>query len=198
MKILGMKSRLMVMLVATCLFFIFLTGCSLKSYDKTTLEFAKNGSIGLHIVEQFDESKYDFEELKALNEAEINVYNSYGKSQVTNKGCTLKDGIVRIDIEYEEDDAYFDMNNVILFYGTVTDAKKAGYNLVNKIASTEGFGLIDQNDWASLGAQHIAIVSEEISVKMPGKIYYADGGVTLTGSDRADVSGEGLHYIVSE
>lgn len=198
MKTIGVKSRLMLFLIATCLFFVLLTGCGTKKYDKTTLEFAKTGDIDLHIVDEFDESLYSIEELSALNEAEINVYNSYGKGKVVNKGCAVDNGIIRIDIRYDSDDAYFDMNNVVLFYGDADSAKNAGYNLIGKVTSTEGNGTLNQSDWNGMSLQKVVAVSEEIEVVMPGKILYVGDGVTLTSANSASVSGEGMHYIICE
>ncbi len=198
MRTIGMKSKIVVLFVATCLFFVFLTGCALKKYDKTTLVFNKSGSIELHIVDAFDESIYSIEELSALNEAEINVYNSYGNGKVTNKGCVVENGTLRIDIVYDSDDAYYDMNNVVLFYGTVDEAKNAGYNLIDKVTGTSGEGVLSQAQWMGMSQQKVVVVSEDIDVTLPGKISYAGEGVTLTGTNSASVAGDGLHYMVCE
>lgn len=198
MRVIGVKGKLKLIVVATCLFFVFLAGCGKANYNKTTLEFRKNGNIALHIVDSFDESKYDFEELKALNEAEINVYNSYGKGKVTVENCSLTDSILNIDICYGDDDAYFDMNKMVLFYGKVSDAKNAGYNLIGKVTSTQGDGVMEQSAWTNLADYRVIVVSEEIEVDVPGKILYAGEGITLTGANKASVSGEGLHYLICE
>lgn len=197
-ELIGMRSRKGLIIGTACLFFGILAGCGTGKFDTTTLVFESKGELVLHIVDEFDENEYDYEELKALNEAEVNVYNSYGKGKATIEGSNLKDGIVRIDIRYDSDDAYFDMNNVVLFYGNVDEARNAGYNLTGKVTGTSGEGLLEQNAWADMKDQRVVVVSEEIAVNMPGKILYAGDGVTLTGAKNATVEGEGLHYIIGE
>ena len=198
MRVIGVKSKIRLLIVATCLFFVFISGCGTVKYDKTTLEFRRNGNVALHIVDSFDTSLYSFEELQALNEAEVNVYNSYGKDKVTIENCSLENDIINIDICYGSDDSYYDMNNVVLFYGTVSEAKNAGYNLTGKVTSTQGEGVMSQSTWYDMSSNRVAVVSEDIEVNMPGKILYAGEGVTLTSVNGASVSGEGLHYIISE
>lgn len=192
----GMKSRLISS--AACLFCIFLLGCGSVKYDTTTLEFKNNGSFSLHIVEMFDESKYSYQELTALNEAEVNVYNSYGKGKVTIENSSCEDGMVRIDMLYSDDDAYYDLNHTVLFYGNSKSAKNAGYNLVGKVTSVNGDGALDQATFKNMESEKVIIVSEEIEVIAPGKILYVGEGVTLTKSNAVKVEGTGLHYIISQ
>ena len=193
-----MKSKLKLIVVATCLFFVFLVGCGKVTYDKTTLVFSKGGDITLHIVDSFDATLYNFEELKAFNETEVNAYNSSGKGKVTIENCSLTDSVLNIDIRYSDDDAYFDMNKLVLFYGSVSDAKNAGYNLTGKVTSTQGDGVMDQATWKNLTNHKVVVVSEDIAVEVPGKILYAGDGITLTGANKANVSGEGFHYLICE
>ncbi len=170
----------------------------MEKFDTTTIVFESNGELVLHIVDEFDESLYNYEELKALNEAEVNVYNSYGKGKVTIEDSSLKEGTVSISMRYDSDDAYFDTNNVILFYGSVDDARNAGYNLTGKVTGTGGEGTLEQSIWDGMSSQRVVVVSENIDVKLPGKILYAGEGVTLTGAKKATVEGEGLHYVICD
>lgn len=191
----GMKSKRRMLLSATCLFFILLTACGSKNIDKTTLEFLKTGSIKLHIVEDWDSSLYDFDELNTMNQQEVNTYNASSHS-VTILSSELKNGQARIVMEYANDDSYFDLNKKVLFYGTATNAKNAGYNLVGKVNATDGSGALKPADWNEMDTERVMIVSENIDVIAPSDIIYYGDGVTVTGSDTATVDGAQLRYII--
>jgi len=198
MIIKGIKSNFILLVSAMCLFCIFIVGCGSNAINRTTLEFNKDGSFVLHIVDTLDESKYSYEELNALNEAEVNVYNSYGKGSVSIEKSSFENGIVYIDMKYSDDDVYYDMNHIVLYYGTVKAAKNAGYNIVGKMTSTSDGSGIDQAILKTMDENKLIIVSEDIDVIAPSKITYISEGVTVLNSKSVEVSGEGLHYIVCE
>ena len=193
-----LKRRISVLISAIFLFCVFLLGCGNTKYDTTTLEFKNDGSFILHIVDSFDESRYSLQEFTALNEAEVNVYNSYGKGKVTIENTSLENGVISVDMRYSDDDAYFDLNHVVLFYGNIKSAKNAGYNLVGKVNGVGGEGALDQVTFKNMENQKVVVVSEQIEVVLPGKILYVGEGVTLTKSNAAKIEGEGLHYIICE
>lgn len=192
---LGMKSKRKLLLGATCLFFIFLTACGSRTIGKTTLEFMKTGSIKLHIIEDWDSSLYDFDEMNAMNQQEVNKYNASSHS-VTILSSELKNGQARVVMEYANDDSYFDLNKKVLFYGTATSAKSAGYNLVGKVNATDGSGELEPASWNEMDTERVMIVSENIDVIAPSDIIYYGEGVTITGSDSATVDGAQLRYII--
>ena len=199
MHYLGMKSKRRLLICTACLFFIFLSACGSPEYSKNTLEFLKSGSIILHIRDSFDESLYDFNELCSMNEQEVGAYNAKtGKETVVIKDSKLENGIVSLDIEYKEDDAYYDINGTVLFFGDVKSARSAGYNLVGKVRSTADASELDQKTWKNMTDEKIAIISEPIDVSMPGEIIYMGDGVKLISRNGATVDDGGLRYIISK
>ena len=194
----GMIGKKRLVLCAACLFFFIFAGCS-KSFDKTTLELVKDGTVILHINEPFDETLYDFDELCAMNEKEVNDYNSaHDAKSVTINKSELSGGRAIIDIEYREDDAYYDINGTVLFFGDVKSARSAGYNLVGKVRSTSDASELDQKTWKNMTDEKIAIISEPIDVSMPGEIIYMGDGVKLISRNGATVDDGGLRYIISK
>ena len=51
----GMIGKKRLVLYAACLFLFIFAGCG-KSFDQTTLELVKDGTVILHIKEPFDET----------------------------------------------------------------------------------------------------------------------------------------------
>ena len=192
----GMIGKKRLVLCAACLFFFIFSGCG-KSFDTTTLELGKDGTVILHINEPFDESLYDFDELCAMNEKEVNAYNlAHDTKPVSIKKSEIVDKRAIIDIEYKEDDAYYDMNGTVLFYGDCKSARSAGYNLVGKVRSTSDASELDQKTWKNMTDEKVAIISEPIDVSMPGDIIYMGDGVKLTSRNTVTVDDGGLRYII--
>lgn len=197
-KIVGRKNKTTVML-ASCLFSIILTGCGIKSYDTNILQFSKDGSITEYMVEEFDESLYDATELKGELTAQIDEYNSSNeKDKVVLGDYELKDGVLKCSVTYPSDNAYFDLNNTPLFYGTIAQAVKAGYSLLTPVNSVETGELLESGALQKLDA-HIVILNIPTDVNTYKNITYISKGVTV-GDDHkmATVSGEGTAYIVFE
>ena len=197
-KIVGRKNKTIVML-ASCLFSIILTGCGIKSYDTNILQFSKDGSITEYMVEEFDESLYDATELKGELTAQIDEYNSSNeKDKVVLGDYELKDGVLKCSVTYPSDNAYFDLNNTPLFYGTIAQAVKAGYSLLTPVSSVETGELLESGALQKLDA-HIVILNIPTDVNTYKNITYISKGVTV-GDDHkmATVSGEGTAYIVFE
>ena len=64
-------------LVSICLLFVFLTGCGEVSLQSgTNLQLEKDGSVMVTYIEEFSSDYYDLEELKKMNEEEVNAYNT--------------------------------------------------------------------------------------------------------------------------
>ena len=134
-------------------------------------------------------------EMNNMNLQEVNKYNASSHT-VTILSSELKDGQARVVMEYANDDSYFDLNKKVLFYGTATSAKNAGYNLVGKVNAVDGSGDLKPASWNEMDTERVMIVSENIDVIAPSDIIYYGEGVTLTGNCSAAVDGSQLRYII--
>ena len=193
----GVRSKKRTVICAACLFFIFMCACGNAEYSGTTVVFEKDGSILLHIQEEFDESLYDYDELCRMNEQEVASYNNSGDSkEVEIKDSSISDNVVSIDIAYAHDGAYYDMNGSVIFWGDCKTARSAGYNLVGKVKSTSDGKTLDQKTWKDMSGEKVAVVSEPVDVRLPGDILYIGEGLTLTGKNSAKAEEGGLRYII--
>ena len=157
----------------------------------------RNGDITLYIVEWFDESLYDFNELCNMNQQEIDAYNN-GSNKVSVVKSELDKNMLTLVIKYTSDDAYYDMNNTVLFYGDCASAKKAGYNLTGKVSSVSDSNVLSQKDWEGIADKKVIIVSESIDVVMPSKPLYVSEGVSVKGNKNARIASDGLQYIICD
>jgi len=192
----GMKSKI-TMIAFACLFFIVPTGCGSRNYSTTTIEFDKTGAVILNIIEPFDTTRYDFDELCAMNEKEISDYNG-SSEKVTILSAQLKDGKTDIRIHYSDDDAYYDLNKTVLFYGSVASAKSAGYNLTGKVNSIDGTKELMIGEWNEMDNEKVIIVSEPVDIVTPSKILYASEGCMVTGSNAITALEGDMRYIICQ
>lgn len=196
MHFIGRNKRTIVTIIS-CLFLILLTACGEKEYVVSTMDFQKDGKIVENLIEDFDTSIYDADELKAEIEKEISAYNKGKDNQVSLLEFKCENNKVYCKIEYPSDDAYFDINSIPIYYGTVAGATKAGYNLPDNLINVKDGKNAKGQAVANMKDLHILIINQSIDVNTYKDIKYASEGVTL-GDDHstATVIGDSTAYIV--
>lgn len=186
-------------LLVVCFLFISLTGCgSSTDVSVSTLQLHKDGSITQIIVEDFPEEEYNFEELMQMNQQEVDDYNeSVSKEAVRINQMKLDDKNVVVDMEYTGANAYFGLNGTVLYFGTVDQAKAAGYDLNVTLNSVSKDETLSPEELKEMGNRHIAIVNEAVDVLTYGKILYVSDGVTAGKNKKlATVAEDETAYIV--
>lgn len=185
-------------LLASCLFLITLSGCGQRFADKNTLAFNKDGSITEYMAEEFDTAIYDMDEWEAQVKSEIENYNSErGKSEVKLLGAKHEGGILKCTVQYASDNAYFDLNKLPLFYGTVEQAINAGYSLMTPVKDVQTGEKLSPSVLQGMKEKHIVILKYDTDVSTYKKITHISEGV-IWGEDykTATVSSESTAYIV--
>lgn len=193
------RKRIEGILISICLLFIFLTGCNHNTdYTQTTLQLEKDGTIIQTIVEEFQDSSYDFEELKQMNQEETKAYNeSVSHEAIETTMMQYEGDKVKAVITYMNVNDYYGFNNTILYFGTIEQAKIAGYNLNVNLVSVDGQDKISPDELKDMEKRHIAIVNEAVDVHTYGKILYTSEDVTVGKNKKlATVAGEETAYIV--
>jgi len=196
MHFIGRDKRTIVTFIS-CLFLILLTGCGNKEYTVSTIDFQKDGKISEVIIEDFDTSIYDSDELKTEIEDEIASYNKGKDDNASLVEYKCEDSKVYCKVDYPSDDAYFEINSIPMYYGTIGGAIRAGYNLPDTFINIKEDKKIKGQVISAMKDSHIIIISEAVDVNTYKDIKYTSNGVTL-GDDhsRATISGEETAYIV--
>lgn len=178
-----------------------IAGCSsLELADANTISVQKNGSIKQTIVEQFERSYYDVDELSEMAQEKIDQFNN-GTENIVCDSIKTKDGKIIVEITYQTGTDYADFNNRELFSGTVEEAEAEGYSLKHAVAQ-DGSD-INEEQLAEIAQNHVLIVQtkegEELDVKVYDKILYTSGNVILSGKKDAYITAEGedmLSYVI--
>ncbi len=186
-------------LVSICLLFVFLTGCGeVQLQTGTNLQLDKDGGLTVTYIEEFPNDYYDVEELKALNQEEVNEYNAKHSVPVVEIIDTQTDGnTVTLTMYFNSVEDYGDMNGIVLFSGTVAQAEASGYDLHRVFTEVKSGELVAEINWDDLAMNHVMIIDEASVVHTYGKILYVTEGVSVSQNKKmATVTGEERAVIV--
>ncbi len=195
-KVLVGRKNVIKMIFASCLF-LFICGCGKAQYETNTLVFNKDGSFDEYLVEDFDTNVYDFEELKRDTEEFITNYNASNKYKMELTEIKLEGDVLRSVIKYDDDDVYYDFNNLPIFYGTVAKAVKAGYSMSTPVIGVENGESVNVATSKDIADSHIVILNIATDVSTYKDIKYATENVKVSDDHkRATVEGGSTAYIV--
>lgn len=175
-------------------------GCNQEvTYSQSTLELNKEGSIVATLIESFDEDYYDLSELNRINEEEIGDFNAAnGEELVVIEESILEGSNIKLTMTYANSVAYSELNEVILFSGTIEEAYDAGYDLdviLKNVDDEED--TIGRLDLLSMASKHIVIIEEPMDVYTFNNILYVSSGITTSSNKKlVTVTGERVAYIV--
>ncbi|MBD5544988.1 MAG: hypothetical protein HDR01_12335 [Lachnospiraceae bacterium] len=201
-----MKRKIKRLLLVSLIFAAMLFGgCSnTGNFEQNTIVIQKDGIVLGAIVEDFSDSKYVSEELKAMLEEEIAAYNAQaGQDRVVLKDYEVtEDKKVKIYLEYASFEDYAGFNEELFFAGTVSEAYEAGYEFVDMESVTGEGAAIEKADVLEKGSMKMVIFEEPVHVRVNGKITYVSNGIQVEGKKEAAVSNEegitGMFYLMYE
>lgn len=182
-----------ILLVSMVFAAMLLSGCSdTGNIEQNTIVVKKDGTILGAIIEDFSDSKYVSEELKAMLEEEIAAYNAKaGEGKVALETYEVtEDKKVKVYLEYASFEDYAGFNEETFFVGTVSEAYEAGYEFVDMENVTEEGTPIGKADVLEKGSMKMVIFEEPVHVRVNGKITYVSSGVVAEGKKEAVVNQE--------
>lgn len=181
---------------------LLLCGCGAKSTEinETTVVINRSGKIIDAIVESFNSQYYDEAELRSMINDEL---AEYGKLSGSSDNAVLSDFSItndtaRVLVEFATPEDYASFNGVSFFYGTISDAYDAGYDLDVTLKSSTGKDTIGKTELMEMGKNHIVIASEPIRIQAYSKILYSTANVDIIDEKVARISSEseGLAYMI--
>lgn len=190
------------MLMAACALLLMLTACGSsenKNYDTTTVYIGKDQEVSEYIVEDFDKSYYNTEELRQNIEQTIQEYNEKNGASdfVVLDQYELSDDSAKLNvrIKYKNAKDYGSIHNCEFFVGTVSEAKEAGYVLEGLHAaqsqSAKALTPVDQ-----MTQEMVVICEEEMDVEIKGDILYISDNVSLKSSGLVTVGESDMYSVI--
>lgn len=186
-----MKKRVMAV-VCICLLLMTFAGCGgagvPDTVETTTICIDKKGGVTYYLAGAFDREYYQLEELTSMAMKEAAEFcRSAGASAVTVEKAELvpEDGD-RVVITYRFDscDTFEGFNGSVLFYGTVGEAKDAGY-AVNTVLTNEKGEEIPLN--ADMDRK-VIIMDAKALVYCPSKVTGVSRGAVLKEDGSVDTT----------
>lgn len=179
-------------IAVTAMMTTLLTGCGDQLSDATvsTVSLQKDGSVEVVTVEDFGEEYYSEDELSQTIAEELTKYNTTQES-VKNKELKVKDGTAKLTMEYAEGTDYASFNDCVFYYGTVSGAVSAGYDLssvMNAVSREDTNKVLVTKDLDTLAENKMIILTEPYEIRTYAKILYASSNVSVTGDKEASVT----------
>ena len=170
-----MKKSLSLCLVLTGA--LLLSGCSQKfEPTESTIFVTSKGVVRSAVMESFDKGYYNFEELSGDIESAVQAYCSDGnEGAIVVESLTEENEMVTLQMQYESAAVYSEFNDMILFSGTLSEAKAAGYSL-NELYDTQGQQVEMTAEEDTL---KVIITEEDVCIQTSGKIKYVSDNVTI-------------------
>lgn len=156
------------------------TACSTGD-GVSSVSILNDGKINSRIVENFDKSYYDQEELEQKIIKEAEEYNlAAGGEAVSVKKVDMDNGVVKVEMTYSKASDYAAFNDAVFFAGSVAQAQEAGYNLNRVLISVnDNLETVGMSDILAMSDSKILITDVKESVVLNGKAEYISNNVII-------------------
>ncbi|MBO4456322.1 MAG: hypothetical protein J5802_01235 [Butyrivibrio sp.] len=190
-------TKMITVSVLSTVFCFVLAGCGSKKQDTSSIAIDKEGAITYTICEDFDGNNYDVEEFREKALENINDYNqdSLGDrvflESVKFDQDTMK---ITVVLKYTTSSDFEHHNKVKFFYGTVEEARDAGYELMANLVDPDGKAPKEEL-YEQYKDKHVVITDCRDDILTPAKIDYVSKGVVLDGKKKAALSKSNNEYV---
>ncbi len=143
--------------------------------DTSTITFSKDGQVVFEEVTDFDTQTYSKSEFKKYTQNLIKEFNeTNGEKYISLKRLTYRKGQVYIKTTYKDAESYAAFSSYSTYNGSYEGAVNAGYDFSELFCTTENDtkgtarAVTPDEDFAGM---NVVVVSENVTVKVPGQIY---------------------------
>ena len=161
-----------------------LSGCGQRfEPTESTIFITSKGLVQSAVIECFDKSYYDFDELYEAVEKEVKAYClDKNEEVVTISSLVEENDSITLLMDYQTGEDYVKFNDVLLFSGTFTEAAAAGY-LPEELYDVEGNSV--EVDLESLGDLNVIVTEESVCIQTSSNIKYVSDNATILDKKQA-------------
>ena len=196
------------LIACICLSILLLSGCTqVKTPEiitNSTITILNKGRIISYLGEDLDKDYYKLEELSKMVIEESVKYNSAFENNPINvisvKMAEGSNDKVIVTTEYSDHKVYKETQEKDFFWGTIAEAKEAGYDLkVTLVSVKDNNTSISSEEISAMDKNHILIIEDNVNVRCPSKVLYLDKNSSVNEDGIVKVSdAEGLSYIITK
>ena len=172
---------------------LLLAGCGQKfEPTESTIFVTSKGVVKSAVMESFDKDYYNFTELSRDIESAVEAYCANGnEGAVVVESLTKGDDVVTLQMQYADAAVYSEFNDMVLFSGTLSEAKSAGYSFI-ELHDTQG-NLVEVSAEEE-NTLKVIVTEENICIQTTGKIKYISDNVTMIDSKLARAVEAGVEH----
>lgn len=138
-----------------------LTSCGSTAVTENTIELEKGGKVVEYIVEDFEASYYDADEMKSFIDTQVEAYLEDSDGSIKISKDKVEDGVAYVTITYDSADTYADFTGTVLYAGDVLQAQTAGYAFDTDFISADDTDAAVQDEDSSADAEEEAGTADE-------------------------------------
>jgi hypothetical protein len=184
------------------IFLFILVGCKnaysslkLDNIKTSTILVKGNGEVQAAVVEKFNKSYYDKDDLKNYINTEIKLFNDFAGSNVVKLGkFQVKDNVSSLLITYKNMEQYAKFNHIDAQYMTVEEAESKSL-LPFTFKNAKNNEDIGKDKVLEKEKYKVLILNEKYDVKVDGKIKYYSNAEPLN-SEMVHTSGKKTSVII--
>lgn len=171
-----------------------------ETVEENTLWVDKEGLVRLYLVDEFDEKAYfDVPELTRMAMEEAEKHNKEHSSGGSRNAVVVEkveksavDGRIHVNYTFADGKAFseFEFIDETLFYGTVKEAKDAGYNLgsVALVNAKDGSMTTGAAIESSAAEKHILITDQKAVIYCPYPVTHVGEGAVCREDGTVDTT----------
>ncbi len=177
--------------IAGCFLFLMIltVGCGKITLPEqimtSTIAVSATGQVDYWLVERFEKDYYDVEELRQMVQNETDAFNAEhageGGNAMTFAGLErMPSGeSVRLHLIFRDASCYKAYTGNELFYGTIAQAKAAGYQVGENLITVRNGAAADAAKVSGMDRRHVLIVQEKVQIYGPRMPIYVSSGCVV-------------------
>lgn len=182
---------------------LMMTGCEKKEYFITTQDITsdtilvkRDGSLYVAIVEDFDKSYYNLDELNEFVSKEVNAYNNkVGSKEVTIEELGLKNGKAVMILRYSKMAHYSAFNNMPAAYFSA-GTENVALELPSQYVDTRKNSVVDKDTALKNSKNQVLVLYEPYEIIVEGDIRYYSENATYIEKGKVKSNSEDMTVVI--
>lgn len=187
---------------------LMLAGCGQAklpdAIDVTSLVVTDKGEVTSYLVAEFEKEYYNISELTTMAVSEVAEYNTEHQTGTSipvtvEKVEALESDADKVMLTYKYDstESFMDYDESILFYGTVSEAADAGYDLNVILTNVKDGTLFSEAQLLQETDRYLLITDEKARIYCPKKVTHVSDGAVYEEDGSVDgTQAESTIYIL--
>lgn len=199
----GLYMKKVILYTIVMISFFALSGCKkeeifINTDDITTntMLVKRDGSIYATIVEEFDKSYYNLNELNEFVSEEVNVYNQkIGSTEVAIEGLELKNNKAILILKYSKMAHYSVFNDMPAAYYSAS-TENVALELPEQYVNAKKDSVVDRDTAMKNGKNKVLVLYEPYEIIVEGDIKFYSNNATLLKENKVKSNSDDMTVVI--